>query len=160
MRPIRVVRASDCQCRSHNCPGFDPSILRHRGIWGATDEAALNTVQKIIQKIPLLIIRIAVTGWKCSAARDADPAPNCQPHCPRLHRPGQAYLLLTWLLVSRTPLTACSGHALTRVADPNWFNANPETDPDPAFFLIADPDPGSGSRVWWPKIEKNLKLEI
>jgi len=25
-----------------------------------------------------------------------------------------------------------------RVADPDWFNA----DPDPAFFLIADPDPG------------------
>jgi hypothetical protein len=35
-----------------------------------------------------------------------------------------------------------------RVSDPHWFNA----DPDPAFFLIADPD--SGSRVWWPKIEK------
>ncbi len=33
------------------------------------------------------------------------------------------------------------------------------TDPDPAFFLIADPDPGSGSRVWWSKIEKNLQLE-
>ncbi len=34
-----------------------------------------------------------------------------------------------------------------RVADPHWFNA----DPDPAFFLVADPDPGSGSRVWWGK---------
>jgi hypothetical protein len=33
---------------------------------------------------------------------------------------------------------------LIRVADPHGFNA----DPDPAFFLIADPDPGSGSRVW------------
>ncbi len=45
----------------------------------------------------------------------------------------------------------------SRVSDPHWFNA----DPDPAFFLIADPDSGSGSRgsgsrVWWPKIEKNL----
>ncbi len=28
-----------------------------------------------------------------------------------------------------------------RVSDPHWFNA----DPDPAFFLISDPDPGSGS---------------
>jgi hypothetical protein len=27
------------------------------------------------------------------------------------------------------------------------FNAEPDTDPDPTFFLIADPDPGSGSRV-------------
>ncbi len=29
MRSSRVVRASDRQCRSRNCPGFDPSILRH-----------------------------------------------------------------------------------------------------------------------------------
>ncbi len=47
---------------------------------------------------------------------------------------------------------------LRRVSDPHWFNADP--DPDPAFLLIADPDPGSGSRLWWSKIEKNLQLEI
>ncbi len=29
-----------------NCPGSDPSILRHRGIWGAADEAVLNNVHK------------------------------------------------------------------------------------------------------------------
>jgi hypothetical protein len=29
-----------------------------------------------------------------------------------------------------------------RVADPYCFNADPDTDPDLAFFLIADPDPG------------------
>ncbi len=34
------------QCRSRNCPGFDPSILRHSGIWGAADETVLNTVHK------------------------------------------------------------------------------------------------------------------
>ncbi len=28
----RVVRASDSQCRSRNCPGFDLRILRHSGI--------------------------------------------------------------------------------------------------------------------------------
>jgi hypothetical protein len=50
MRSSRVVRASDSQCRSRNCPGFDPSILRHSGIWGATDEAVLNIV-RIKQKI-------------------------------------------------------------------------------------------------------------
>ncbi len=33
-----------------------------------------------------------------------------------------------------------------RVSDPHWFNADPDTDPDPAFFLIADPDSESGSR--------------
>ncbi len=31
--------------------------------------------------------------------------------------------------------------AVIRVSDPHWFNADPDTDPDPAFFLIADPDP-------------------
>ncbi len=30
LRSSRVDRAFDCQCRSRNSPGFDPSILRHR----------------------------------------------------------------------------------------------------------------------------------
>jgi hypothetical protein len=58
-----------------------------------------------------------------------------------------------------------------RDSDPHWLKADPDTNPDPAFFLIADPDPGSGSRipdpdpgsrsrVWWSKIGKNLQLEI
>jgi hypothetical protein len=46
MRSSLVVRASDCQCRSRNSPGFDPGILRHSGIWGAADEAVLNTVHR------------------------------------------------------------------------------------------------------------------
>ncbi len=46
MRSSIAVRASDCQCRSRNNPGFDPSILRHSGIWGATDAAELNTVHR------------------------------------------------------------------------------------------------------------------
>ncbi len=32
MRSSLLVRASDCQCTSCNCPGFDPSICRHSGI--------------------------------------------------------------------------------------------------------------------------------
>ncbi len=44
MRCSRVARASDSQCRSRNCPGFDPSILRHSGICGAADIAVLNQV--------------------------------------------------------------------------------------------------------------------
>ncbi len=46
MRSSLVVRASDSQCRSHNCPGFDPSFLRHSEIWGVADEAMLNIVHK------------------------------------------------------------------------------------------------------------------
>ncbi len=51
MRSSLVVRASDCQCTRCNGPGFDPSIRRHSGIWGAADEAVLNTVRKK-KKIP------------------------------------------------------------------------------------------------------------
>ncbi len=42
----QVVGASGCQCQSRNSPGFDPSILRHSGIWGAADDAVLNNVHK------------------------------------------------------------------------------------------------------------------
>ncbi len=38
----------------------------------------------------------------------------------------------------------------TRVSDPHWFNADPDADPDPAFFLIADPDSGSVFRIRIP----------
>ncbi len=42
MRSSQVAIASNSQCRRRNCPGFDPSILRHIGTWGAADEAVLN----------------------------------------------------------------------------------------------------------------------
>ncbi len=41
---------SDSQCRSRNCPGLDPSILRQGEILGAADEAVLNKVQKKLNK--------------------------------------------------------------------------------------------------------------
>ncbi len=49
------LRASDSQCRNRNCPGFDPSILRHSGSKGAANEAVLNILHKKKQskKIPL-----------------------------------------------------------------------------------------------------------
>ncbi len=51
MRSSLVVWASDCQWRSSNSPGFNLSILRHSGIWGAAEEAVLNIVhRKKIQK--------------------------------------------------------------------------------------------------------------
>jgi hypothetical protein len=52
MRSSLVVRASDCQCTSCNGPGFDPSIRRHSGIWGAADEAVLNIVWTKRKKSP------------------------------------------------------------------------------------------------------------
>ncbi len=61
MRSSRVVRAVGCQCRSRNSPGrlgYDPSILQHSGIWGAADEAVLNTVhRKKSNKLPCFILQ-------------------------------------------------------------------------------------------------------
>ncbi len=50
MRSSRVVRAPGCQCQRLNGPGFDPSVLRHRGNWGAADETVLNNGYKNIYK--------------------------------------------------------------------------------------------------------------
>ncbi len=33
------------------------------------------------------------------------------------------------------------------VSDTHWFNADPDTDPDPAFFVIADMDSGSWIQI-------------
>ncbi len=57
MRSSLVVRASDCQCTSCNGPGFDPSIRRHSGIWGAADEAVLNNVRTKRKKSPKKIFK-------------------------------------------------------------------------------------------------------
>jgi len=69
MRSSLVVGASDRQCRSRNCPGFDPSILRHSGIWEAAEEAVLNIVhrkEKIKIKIPPLTIITSNTASNCA----------------------------------------------------------------------------------------------
>ncbi len=42
MRSSLMVRASDCQCRSRNSPGFDSSILRHSWVWGAAEESTVE----------------------------------------------------------------------------------------------------------------------
>ncbi len=52
IRSSLVIRASGCQCTSCNGPGFNPSIRRHSGIWGAADEAVLNIVRKKKRKNP------------------------------------------------------------------------------------------------------------
>ncbi len=56
MRSSQVFRESGCQCPSRNSPGFDPSILRHSGILGASDEAVLNNVHKKRKKKKILLL--------------------------------------------------------------------------------------------------------
>ncbi len=52
-----MVRASDCQCQIRNTPDFNPSILRHSGIWGASDETVGVEVFQKSKKIPLSTCR-------------------------------------------------------------------------------------------------------
>ncbi len=55
MRFPSCFRASDSQCRSRNCPGFDPSILLDAvESERAADEAVVNKVLKKSTKNPLL----------------------------------------------------------------------------------------------------------
>ncbi len=66
-------RASENQCRSRNCPGFDPNILRHSGISGAADEAVLNKVHTL-QKIPKKLYsdtpdRRSIRSWRHCSSR-------------------------------------------------------------------------------------------
>ncbi len=70
---------------------------------------------------------------------DADPDPASQKDAS-----GSA-TLENWF--SREGLLLCydfcrAEKKKTRVSYPHWFYADPDTDPDPTFFLIADPDPG------------------
>ncbi len=58
----RVVRASDSQYRSRNCPGFDHIILRHSGIRGVVDEAVLHIVHKKKKSILGIQLRSVAEG--------------------------------------------------------------------------------------------------
>ncbi len=58
MRSSRLVGASDGQCHSRNSPGFNRSILRHRGICGAADEAENTKKPK-----NLLLISLWLHVW-------------------------------------------------------------------------------------------------
>ncbi len=65
LRSSLVVRASESRYRGRNCPGFDPSILRHNEIWGAADEAMLNIVHKKNPKnSPLILEKRKEKGTK------------------------------------------------------------------------------------------------
>ncbi len=58
MRSSWVVGASNSQCRSRNCPGFDPSMLRHSGIWGVADEVVSYIKRKNPKNPPLKNIHV------------------------------------------------------------------------------------------------------
>jgi hypothetical protein len=94
----RVARASDSQCRSRNCPGFDPSILRHRGISGAADEAVLNKVHIVHHKKsnkPLYSDtpdRRSIRSWRHCSSR----APPCSSPTTR------SKVDLTWVKTSNS----------------------------------------------------------
>ncbi len=79
MRSRRVVRASDCQCRSRNSSGFEPSILRHNGSGGASNEPVLNKVPYIRKSQinpPVKIYEVSAELWRAyrRAAVAADPS--------------------------------------------------------------------------------------
>jgi hypothetical protein len=77
MRSSQVIRASNSQCRSRNCPGFDPSILQHNGKGRAADEAVLNKVHKKIQKARF--VKTFYLNLKNCAKYDLDPDPEPEP---------------------------------------------------------------------------------
>ncbi len=74
-RSSLVVRASDCQCTSCNGPGFDPSIRRHSGIWGAADEAVLNIVRRK-EGLSLYTGGLASTRWTKQRIGGKSQAPS------------------------------------------------------------------------------------
>ncbi len=89
-RSSRVVRPSDSQCHSRNCPTFDPSILRHSGIWGATDEAVLKIVHKkskFVSGMPVpkrLMPSCLYTGQQISTCFQKNPTSLSQSRSPPL----------------------------------------------------------------------------
>jgi hypothetical protein len=56
----------------------------------------------------------------------------------------------------QSTINFCFIHQVLRVFCFYKISAGKTVVPDPAFFLIADPDPG----FWWPKIGKNLQQDI
>ncbi len=66
MRSSRVVRSSDSQCRSRNCPGFDPSII--------PDKVESEGRQMKLLKQPVLRIRNRIRkDPKLLAGSGSDP---------------------------------------------------------------------------------------
>ncbi len=96
-----LVRASDCQCTSCNGPGFDPSIRRHSGIWGAAGwSSAEYCTNKLLTYVP--------NGWiNCPA----------QLHARGVHHGGT-------LLHKLVDLVGIAGAGLKRSIVIGWILAN------------------------------------
>jgi hypothetical protein len=56
----KVVQSADWHCNTAPRPGFSPSILRHRGIWGVADKAVLNKIRKKPLSPKLVILNFLV----------------------------------------------------------------------------------------------------
>jgi hypothetical protein len=72
-----------------------------------------------------------------------------------------AYILACWSYENGKNLPALLN--LTKsviVVHPNIhrFNADPDTDSDPAFFLIADPDPDPNDQNWKKNVDQKLQF--
>jgi hypothetical protein len=70
MRSSRVVRASDIQCRSRNCPGFDPSILRSDTVESEgrqMKQYLISDKKKNLKKSPIKVYSYSLLSFgKCS----------------------------------------------------------------------------------------------
>jgi hypothetical protein len=75
-------------------------------------------------------------------ARSMDPRIRIHPKMSWIRNTGSRLKILNIFMWIRDLSAAGSGIPGFRIRIDFMY-----TDPDPAFFLIADPDPGSGSRV-------------
>ncbi len=104
------------------------------------------TKRMIIQKswkIPIGMIQSGKTGTRLHAEFKAEQR-TAEVHQSLKRRETS---LTNYLCVqSMQVITYCYCSVTDRIADPHWFNADP--DPDPAFFLVANPKTGSGSSIF------------
>jgi hypothetical protein len=138
MRSSLVVRAFDCQCTSCNGPGFDPSIRRHSGIWGAADEAVLNIVRRKNKKIkiPPQKNNFGVYRVYCTSS----VTHHCHPHSPPFQRPSanysqpHSYKFGNFLAIWHWPLPSSIYKSTTQNCSP-WGFTPPTKNRIKNFFL-------------------------
>ncbi len=150
-RSSLVVRASNCQWRSRKSPRFDPGILRHSGIWGAADEAVLNTVrrEKKSKKIPSVVNYSCVFSSGVCARQEQGRGQqllqprNSGPGPPSLPRPHLLQLPLSRLI--QVPYGTLHTFVLIfSVVDP--------------WHFVTDPDPRICASDQWIRIQLRILL--
>ncbi len=139
MRSSLVVRASDCQCTSCNGSGFDPSIRRHSGIWGAADVAVLNIVRKFKKSmssigkefrrqsaftafrglLPSANYSAEWSGWVWQPAADSN---SCLAHFLKVVSAPNSHYSHTWPSKLQFLKRAPNGyHYLQQAVTPDWI---------------------------------------